>query len=88
MGPAVGECYAQPAFLWAHWLTHPASRPLASGLILSRIADTESQPMPDELRLREQARTAIQNGKLPSHAPDRTWGGRALVPLARYARSP
>jgi hypothetical protein len=31
--------------------------------------------MPDEARLREQARTAIENGKLPSHAPDRTWGG-------------
>jgi len=31
--------------------------------------------MPDEPRLREQARAAIQNGKLPSHTPDRTWGG-------------
>lgn len=31
--------------------------------------------MPDEARLREQAREAIQNGKLPSRAPDRTWGG-------------
>ena len=31
--------------------------------------------MPDEARLREQARAAIQNGKLPSRAPDRTWGG-------------
>ncbi len=31
--------------------------------------------MPDEARLREQARTAIESGKLPSHAPDRTWGG-------------
>jgi hypothetical protein len=31
--------------------------------------------MPDEPRLREQAREAIQTGKLPSRAPDRTWGG-------------
>ena len=31
--------------------------------------------MPDEPRLREQAREAIQNGKLPSRGPDRTWGG-------------
>ena len=31
--------------------------------------------MPDEARLREQARTAIQTGRLPSRAPDRTWGG-------------
>jgi hypothetical protein len=31
--------------------------------------------MPDELRLREQAKAAIQNGKIPARAPDRTWGG-------------
>jgi hypothetical protein len=31
--------------------------------------------MPDEARLREQATAAIQNGKLPARAPDRTWGG-------------
>jgi hypothetical protein len=31
--------------------------------------------MPDEPRLREQAKAAIQNGKLPSRRPDRTWGG-------------
>jgi hypothetical protein len=31
--------------------------------------------MPDEIRLHEQAREAIQNGKLPARAPDRTWGG-------------
>jgi hypothetical protein len=31
--------------------------------------------MPDESRLREQAREAIKSGKLPSQAPDRTWGG-------------
>ena len=31
--------------------------------------------MPDEPRLREQARAVIQSGKLPSRSPDRTWGG-------------
>jgi hypothetical protein len=31
--------------------------------------------MPDEPRLRQQARDAIQTGKLPAHSPDRTWGG-------------
>ena len=31
--------------------------------------------MPDELRLREQAKAVIQSGKLPSRSPDRTWGG-------------
>jgi hypothetical protein len=31
--------------------------------------------MPDEPILREQAREAIKNGKLPAHAPTRTWGG-------------
>jgi hypothetical protein len=31
--------------------------------------------MPDEPILREKARAAILNGKLPSRRPDRTWGG-------------
>jgi len=31
--------------------------------------------MPDEPRLREQARAVIQSGKFPSRNPDRTWGG-------------
>ena len=31
--------------------------------------------MPDEKILREQARTAIRDGKLPSRPADRTWGG-------------
>jgi len=34
--------------------------------------------MPDEPRLREQARAAILGGKLPSRKPDRTWGGPGL----------
>ena len=37
--------------------------------------------MPDEVRLREQARAAIQSGKLPSRNPDRTWGGPGVVAM-------
>ena len=44
--------------------------------------------MPDELRLREQARTAIQNGKLPSHAPDRTWGGPGVGATCSVCEKP
>jgi hypothetical protein len=31
--------------------------------------------MPDEKPLREKARSAVTNGKLPTRRPDRTWGG-------------
>jgi hypothetical protein len=31
--------------------------------------------MPDEGLLRQQARAAIQSGKVPANRPDRTWGG-------------
>jgi hypothetical protein len=31
--------------------------------------------MADEKILREKARDAVRNGKLPSRRPDRTWGG-------------
>ena len=31
--------------------------------------------MPDEPILREKARAAVQNGKIPARRPDRTWGG-------------
>ena len=31
--------------------------------------------MPDEPRLREQARAAIRAGRLPARAQDRMWGG-------------
>ncbi len=34
--------------------------------------------MPDEVLRREQAREAIQSGKLPSRLPDRTWGGPGI----------
>ena len=57
-----------------------ASRPLASGA--ARILRLPWLPpwrgvhqMADEPILREKARAVIQSGKLPSRAPDRTWGG-------------
>ncbi len=31
--------------------------------------------MPDESVLRQQARAAVQSGKMPAQRPDRTWGG-------------
>jgi hypothetical protein len=31
--------------------------------------------MPDEARLREQARAVVRAGKLPGRRQDRTWGG-------------
>jgi hypothetical protein len=31
--------------------------------------------MPDESALRDKARHAVRDGKLPSRAPDRVWGG-------------
>ena len=34
--------------------------------------------MPDEARLREQAREAVRTGKLPARAPDRIWGGPGI----------
>ena len=34
--------------------------------------------MADEPLLREKARAAVQNGKLPARAPDRTWGGPGI----------
>ena len=44
--------------------------------------------MPDEPRLREQARIAIQNGKLPSYAPDRAWGGPGLGAMCAVSEKP
>jgi hypothetical protein len=34
--------------------------------------------MPDESRLRAQARAAVRDGKLPARAPDHTWGGPGI----------
>lgn len=31
--------------------------------------------MPDEMKLREKAKAVVRDGKLPSRAPDSTWGG-------------
>lgn len=39
--------------------------------------------MPDEAVLREKARAAVHQGKLPSRGPDRVWGGPGIgVPCA------
>lgn len=34
--------------------------------------------MPNEARLREQAKAAIRSGKLPRRQADRTWGGPGI----------
>jgi len=44
--------------------------------------------MPDELRLREQARAVIQSGKLPSRNPDRTWGGSGVGATCSVCEKP
>lgn len=35
----------------------------------------------DERTLREKARAAVRNGKLPNRTPDRTWGGPGVGAL-------
>ena len=35
----------------------------------------EGDEMPNETFLRDKARAAVRDGKLPSRRPDRTWGG-------------
>jgi hypothetical protein len=43
--------------------------------------------MPDEPRLREQARAVIQSSKLASRNPDRTWGGPGVgAPCSVYEK--
>jgi hypothetical protein len=44
--------------------------------------------MPDEPRLRQQARAVIQSGKLPSRTPDRTWGGPGVGALCSVRQFP
>ena len=44
--------------------------------------------MPDETCLREQAHAAIQSGKLPARAPDRTWGGPGIGALCAVCGRP
>jgi len=76
--------YLDFASLRALWVTHCRLAPwhLAgqSHYIYRETA------MPDEPRLREQAREAVRSGKLPSRSPDPTWGGPGVG--ARCATSP
>lgn len=44
--------------------------------------------MPDETRLREQAQKAIQTDRLPSRAPDRTWGGPGVGAACSVCEKP
>ena len=44
--------------------------------------------MPDEPRLREQARAAIQSGKVPTRTPDRVWGGPGIGALCAVCERP
>jgi hypothetical protein len=44
--------------------------------------------MPDEALLRERARAAILDGKLPSRRPDRTWGGPGVGALCPLCEQP
>ena len=44
--------------------------------------------MPDEPILREKARAVVQAGKLPSRAPDRTWGGPGVGAPCSVCDSP
>jgi hypothetical protein len=44
--------------------------------------------MPDEGRLREQARAAVQNNKLPARRPDRMWGGPGIGALCAVCEKP
>jgi hypothetical protein len=44
--------------------------------------------MPDEIRLREQARKTVQTGKLPARAPDRTWGGPGVGAACSVCEKP
>jgi hypothetical protein len=44
--------------------------------------------MPDEARLREKARAAVENGKLPSRRPDRTWGEPGVGATCAVCKKP
>ncbi|HEY7652241.1 MAG TPA: hypothetical protein VIG07_05410 [Methylomirabilota bacterium] len=44
--------------------------------------------MPDEPLLRAKARAAVQNGELPSRAPDRTWGGPGVGAACAVCEQP
>jgi hypothetical protein len=42
----------------------------------------------DEKALREKARAAVRDGKLPDRAPDRTWGGPGVGALCSVCGLP
>jgi len=44
--------------------------------------------MPDEPVLRQKAREAIQQGRLPARRPDRTWGGPGIGALCSVCELP
>jgi len=44
--------------------------------------------MPDAAFLRERARAAVQNGKLPARRPDRTWSGPGVGALCAICELP
>ena len=44
--------------------------------------------MPDEVRLREQAKEVVKKGKLPARAPDRTWGGPGVGAVSAVCERP
>jgi len=44
--------------------------------------------MPDEPLLRQKARAAVQNGKLPGRRPDRTYGGAGSGAQCSVCRLP
>jgi len=44
--------------------------------------------MPDEPILRDKARIAIRNGKIPARQPDRTWGGPGVGALCSVCDLP
>jgi hypothetical protein len=44
--------------------------------------------MPDEKTLREQARAAIRDGKLPTRRADRTWGSQGVGAPCAVCRLP
>jgi hypothetical protein len=44
--------------------------------------------MPDEAALREFARLAIRQGRLPRRAPDRAWGGSGCGSLCAVCENP
>ena len=44
--------------------------------------------MPDEAMLREKARAAVRDGKLPSRRPDRVWGGPGIGAICAVCALP